>query len=155
FPAVQTALTSRLLRNFNAVSGFKVTYDKFFLTWFDRLEIEGLRIVDPANNVMVEAERLQINFQLSTLRKGSNINLDAATLRGARVNLVTIPDSDTTKQLNIDLFVEGINKQFAKSEGGGKSPKVSIGEIVLDQSAFSYNNTGKDSIRTGFDYNHF
>jgi len=155
FPSVQTALTSRMMRGFTAVSGFEITYDKFYLVWYDRLEIEGLRILDPAKNLMIAAERLQVNFELSTLLSHHDINLDAATLHGGQVNLVTLPETDTTKDLNINLFIAEINKQFASSGTGGASPKINIGEIVLDQSAFSYNNTDRDSIRQGFDYYHF
>src|SRR6267142_2906375 len=79
FPSVQTALTSRMLRGFSRVSGYQLSYDKFYLLWYDRLEIEGLRILDPANNTMIAAERLQINFELSTLLLNHDINLDAAT----------------------------------------------------------------------------
>jgi len=155
FPSVQTALTSRMMRGFTAVSGFEITYDKFYLVWYDRLEIEGLRILDPAKNLMIAAERLQVNFELSTLLSHHDINLDAATLHGGQVNLVTLPETDTTKDLNINLFIAEINKQFASGGTGGASPKINIGEIVLDQSAFSYNNTDRDSIRQGFDYYHF
>src|SRR5258706_5722098 len=152
FASVQTALTSRMLRGFTSVSGFEITYDRFYLIWYDRLEIEGLRILDPANNTMIAAERLQVNFELSTLLRHHDINLDAATLHGGQVNLVTLPETDTTKNLNINLFIAEINKQFASGTGSGTSPKINIGEIVLDQSAFSYNNTDRYSIRQGFDY---
>ncbi len=154
-PSVQTTLTSRFLRGFTKVSGYEITYDKFYLLWYDRLEIEGLRVLDPAKNIMIAAERLQINFELSTLLSHHDINLDAATLHSGQVNLVTLPETDSTKDLNINLFIAEINKQFASSGGGGTSPKINIGEIVLDQSAFSYNNTDRDSIRRGFDYYHF
>lgn len=153
FSTVQTALTGRMLRNFSKVSGFDITFDRLYVSWFDRLEIEGLEVSDPLHNKMIEAERLQVNFQLSTLLEHNDINLDAATLHGGRVNLVTIPASDSTRELNIDVFIAAINAQ--SKSGGGASPKVNIGEIILDQSAFSYNNTDRDSITRGFDYYHF
>ncbi len=153
FPSVQTAITSRMLRGFSGASGFEIAYDKFYLLWYDRLEIEGLRILDPQKNVMIAAERLQVNFELSTLMKNSNLNFDAATLHGGQVNLVTIPDGDSTKDLNINVFIAAMNK--SSTSGGGSSPKINFGEIVLDESLFSYNNTDKDSIKSGFDYNHF
>src|ERR1700712_1335554 len=66
-PSVQTGITTRLMRNFSKVSGFDVSYDRFYLVWYDRLEIDGLRVVDPQHNMMISAERLRINFERSRL----------------------------------------------------------------------------------------
>ena len=43
----------------------------------------------------------------------------------------------------------------AAAAGGGKSPKINIGEAFVNQSQFTYINQDQDSIKTGFDYNHF
>ena len=75
FPSVQTALTSRFLSGFSQASGFEISYDKFYLLWYDRLEIEGLKILDPEKNIMIAAERIQLNFALSTLWKKNEINV--------------------------------------------------------------------------------
>ncbi len=156
FPSVQTALTSRMLSGFSQVSGFEITYDKFYLLWYDRLEIEGLRILDPQQHIMIGAERIQLNFTFSKLWEKNEIHIDGATVRGAQVNLVTLDGGDCTKHLNINLWIDEIAKQFAsKSSSGGRAPSIHIGEVVLDQSSFSYNDTEEDSIRKGFDYYHF
>ena len=39
--------------------------------------------------------------------------------------------------------------------GTGKSPKVNIGEIIVTNTHLSFNNSDADSIKLGFDYNHF
>ena len=81
-PSVQTALTSRMLSGFSRVSGFEVTYDKFYLLWYDRLEIEGLKILDPEKNIMIGVERLQLNFTFSRLWDKNQIHVDGATIKG-------------------------------------------------------------------------
>lgn len=155
-PAVQKSIVTRITGNFSKVSGFDIQFDRFYVLWYDRLEITGLTITDPKKNSMIEADKLYVNFGLSTLIKNNDINLDVVSLDGAVVNLVTIPDSDTTKQLNIDVFIAEIGKQFSSgSSSGGGGAKFNIGEVLLNQSEFSYNITDKDSIKNGFDFNHF
>jgi hypothetical protein len=74
----------------------------------------------------------------------------------ARVNLVYIPDSDSSKDININEFIAAINKMFAPPPGSKpKSPKVNIGEVVLANSFFSLHHPDRDSIENGFDHNHF
>jgi hypothetical protein len=153
-PAVQKGLAIRLTRGFSELSGFDIQFSRFYFLWYDRLEIKDLKITDPQHNTMIAAEQLYINFRLSILKEKNNINIDAVSLTKANVNLITIPASDSTRDLNINIFIAAINKQFASS-GGGKGPRINIGEVQLEESRFGYNMTEKDSIRNGFDYNHF
>ncbi|MCU0419401.1 MAG: translocation/assembly module TamB [Cyclobacteriaceae bacterium] len=153
-PAVQTRLSQRVLARFGSVSGFTITYDRLHFVWYDRLRIEGLLIRDPAQNVMIAAERLQVNFNLNSLLAHNEVNLDGARLQNTQVNLIKL-QRDTLRDLNMNFFIAEINKATASGQGGGTSPKVNIGEIVLDQSSFSYLDPFQDSIATGFDYQHF
>jgi hypothetical protein len=88
-------------------------------------------IKDPVQNKMIEAGKLQVNFSLSTLFNNKDINIDGITLESGHVNLVKIPTSDSSRDLNINLFITEINKQFASGSGKGGSAKVNIGEIVI------------------------
>ncbi len=153
FPAVQTSLANRITSNFSKLSGFEITYDQIYLIWYDRLEITGLLIKDPAKNKMVEIEKVQVNFTLSTLLLNKNINLDAASLNNGSVNLIKISNSDSTRDFNINLFIAEINNL---SSGGGKGtpPKVNIGEIGIYNTLFTLDDPQRDSIRNAFDFNH-
>ena len=153
-PLVQENLVHRVTSSFSKVSGFDVTYESIYLVWYDRLEIEGLIIQDPAQNRMIEAGKLQVNFSLSTLLANNNVNIDGVTLEAGSVNLVKIPFSDSTRDLNINLFILEISKQFASGKGQGGSAKVNIGEIVIHQTEFRLNDPLKDSLKNAFDYNH-
>jgi hypothetical protein len=153
FPAVQTSLVSRITSKFSKISGFEITYDQIYLIWYDRLEITGLLVKDPAHNKMIEIEKVQVNFSISTLLLDKNINLDAASLNDGSVNLVKISDSDSTRDFNINLFIAEINKQ-SSSSGGGNPPKINIGEIGIYNTMFTLNDPQKDSIRNALDYNH-
>ncbi len=153
-PSIQKSLVSRATRGFSQVSGFNIEFDQFYLLWYDRLEIRGLTVTDPMDNTMIEAGNLFINFSLSSLYQHKDIFIDALSLQGGAVNLVSIPASDTARDLNINIFIAEIGKQFGGSGGGGRSPKINIGEVLVQQSQFSYDLTGRDSL-SGFDYHHF
>lgn len=153
-PSIQNNLVNRITSKFSKASGFDVTYESIYLVWYDRLEIEGLVIKDPAQNRMIEAGKLQVNFSLSTLFENKDVNIDGVTLEGGHVNLVKISTSDSTRDLNINLFITEINKQFASGNGQGGSAKVNIGEIVIHQTEFRLNDPLKDSLKNAFDYNH-
>jgi hypothetical protein len=153
-PAVQHYLIQRYLSGFSSVIGFNTTVESFELLWFDRLELSGVKVVDPENNEMITAERILINFKLSHLVEQRDINVDGISVEGANVLLTKIQESDTSKNLNINVFVDRINEKYS-GEGSGQAPIINIGEAVLNSSSFSYIDQERDSIREGFNYNQF
>jgi TamB, inner membrane protein subunit of TAM complex len=152
-PATQKTLIDRYTSIFSKISGFEVTYNSVYIIWWDRLEIEGLIIKDPAQNDMIRVERLEANFQLSALLKNKNVNIDGVTLEEASVNLVKIEVNDSLRDLNINLFINEINK-LASSGSGGGGAKVNIGEIVIHKTHFALHDPDKQLMRDVFDYNH-
>ena len=123
--------------------------------WYDRLEINGLVIQDPANNTMIRAKNLKVNFVFHSLLDKSSVNIDAVELDSAQVNLITIPKSDSASDLNINIFIEQINKMASSGKGGGGS-KVNIGEIVINNALFQYEQLKvEDADATRFNYKHF
>ena len=155
-PAVQKALLDRYFGKLKLQSNFEITTQKLHLYWYDRLEVSGLKVVDPVKNEMIFIDQLLINFQFNQLTANKEVNIDAVSLDSARVSLVYIPESDTSKDININEFITAINIMFAPPPGtSGKSPKVNIGEVVLTNSFFSLHHPDKDSIAMGFDHNHF
>jgi hypothetical protein len=151
-PAVQSALAKRFLRNFSAVSEFKTTLDRIEFYWFDRVIINNIRIEDPEQNTMIEVKKLMVNFQFSGIFGDENLNLDAVVLDSARVNLKTIADGDSARDLNINLFIARINEMAGQQKGGGGA--IAIGEAILRNSHFTYN-TDQGYVETQFDPNHF
>ncbi|MFM7488448.1 MAG: hypothetical protein ACKO13_16165, partial [Cytophagales bacterium] len=151
-PAAQEALLGHYTRKFSSSSDFPITFKKFYLRWYDQLEVEGLEIKDSEQNRMIAIEKLSVNFSFRSLIDRDNINIDGVEIDHADVNLKTIAETDTSKNLNINVF---INRLSGKSEGVGNPPKINIGEVSLDQSKFSFNETQFDSIAKGFDYHHF
>ncbi len=155
-PIVQESIVARLTRNFSTVTGFKVTFDSFYLVWYDRLQIKGLNIEDPEKNSMLGVEKLYVNYSIASLVKGNDVNIDAVELGGAKVNLITIAENDTSRDLNINLFIARINEKYSSGKGAsGKTPKINIGEVIIDNSIFTYSDPKKDAVKSGFDFNHF
>ncbi len=154
-PAVQRALANRYLRGFSQVIGFKTTIQNINFSWFDRLELEGVRVEDTEHNKMFDIGHISLNYKFSNLVQGTNINLDAIYIDNAQIFFTRIIEHDSISNLNINVFINQINKQYSsgKKKTGGSS-KINIGEAVIEKSQFIYDNTGRDSL-TGFDYNHF
>ena len=153
-PAVQRFLIQKYLRSFSSVIGFKTTVESFELLWFDRLELQDVKIIDPENNEMISVGNILINFELSHLVEQRDINIDGITIENAHVFLTRIAVSDTSTNLNINVFVDRINEKYSGS-GTGQPPVINIGEAVLEKSIFTYIDQERDSIKDGFNYNHF
>jgi len=153
-PSTQKYIANRYTSEFSRISGFDISYDRIFIIWWDRLEIEGLTIKDPAQNNMIQVESLKVNFQISTLMQKKNINIDGVSLEGGSVNLVKIPFGDTLRDLNINLFISEINKIIPAGSGQGDGAKVNIGEIVIRDTFFALQDPEKELLHDVFDFNH-
>ncbi len=154
-PAVQESIVSRYLRIFSQATGFQASVSDFRLLWFDRLELEDLVVVDPANNEMIRAKNVLVNFRLAQLLHDRDINIDGVAIDSANVYITRIDESDTSRNLNINVFINRINEHYSSSSPGGRTPRVNIGEAVLAGSRFSYVDQDRDSIKSGFNYNQF
>lgn len=124
------------------------------MLWFDRLELENVLVEDTEKNRMIAVERLRINFRLFEMLRGKYVNIDGIVIDKADVFLDNIWESDSTEDLNINIFIDRINKQYGGSGGGGASPVINIGEAILQNSSFQYNDGSTDTLQ-GFDYHHF
>src|SRR5690606_5232432 len=155
-PPVQKRVISFYLNDFSEVTGFKSTITTFKMLWFDRLELGGVTIYDPEGNQMIRAGEILINFKLSQLIEKRDINIDGIYLDSAHVFVTKINDSDTSRDLNLNVLIKRINENFSSgSSSGTRPPRINIGEAFINRSQFSFNNQDKDSIKNGFNYNQF
>ncbi|MBX2894632.1 MAG: translocation/assembly module TamB [Cyclobacteriaceae bacterium] len=152
-PAVQKRIAQRFTNKFSQVSGFVINYSRLHVVWYDRVELKDLTITDPAGNTMLGSRKLLVNFSLSSLLSDNNINLDAVFLEDADIRFYKIPEQDSTRDININLFINEINKQFSGG-GGGAAKHLNIGEILIYRTGFQLHDDQKDSIKHAFDYNH-
>jgi hypothetical protein len=153
-PPVQNRIIRFYLKDFSQVTGFKSTIEGFKMLWFDRIELSGVTVYDPEGNKMIRADEIMINFKLSKLLEEKDVNIDGIYLDSTHVLLSMLKESDTSRDLNINILIARINEKFAGS-GGGKSPIINIGEAFVNKSQFTYFNKYVDSVKTGFNYNQF
>ncbi len=153
-PPVQERLIDRYLGDLQKITGFPTTVKTFRLLWFDRLELEGLLVKDTEDNEMIAVERLRINFKLFEMLNGKHVNIDGIAMNGAHVFMDNIAETDSTEDLNINIFIYRIQEHFSGGGGGGASPVINIGEAILENSRFKFNNGVIDTL-SGFDYNNF
>lgn len=125
------------------------------MLWFDRLELNDVTVYDNEGNRMIGVKELMINFKLAHLFSGKDINIDGIFVDSAHVFLTKVNETDSSRNLNINVFINRINERLSGGGGGGNPPKINIGEAFLNQSQFTLVDQDKDSIRYGFDYNHF
>lgn len=102
---------------------------------------------------MIGIDELVLTFSLGDLLGKTNIETKEAWVNGANVNL----RDQTTRRLNIDDWVIKLSELLAgeSTETGAAAGSFSINKITLIDSKFSISDSSRDSVKTGFDYNHF
>lgn len=102
---------------------------------------------------MIGIDELVLTFKLRDLIGKQNFETGQAWIKGADVNL----RDETSRRLNIDDWIIKLSELFASesSEGPIEAGAFTIDEITLLESKFSISDSNRDSIKTGFDYNHF
>lgn len=153
-PPVQQHFIDRFLGDLTKITGYSSSIKSFRMLWFDRLELEHVLIEDDQKNPMIAVERLRINFKLFQLAQGKNISIDGISLQGAEVFLKYVPENDSSEDLNINIFIDRINKYYGGAGGGGASPVINIGEAIVVNSSFRYDDGAPDTL-AGFDHHRF
>ncbi|MCU0357548.1 MAG: translocation/assembly module TamB, partial [Cyclobacteriaceae bacterium] len=151
-PAVQSIAANRLLKQVSAATDFNSTIGRVEFYWFDRLVLTNVRIEDPEKNLMIGVERLMVNFSFSGLFQSQGINLDGAVLNGAAVNLITIQENDSLRDLNINIFIARLSGPETTASTG--STPIAIGEALLKNSHFMLHTNG-DTLAGIFNPGHF
>jgi hypothetical protein len=152
-PSVQRAMAKQVLGNFSEIVDFETTFESMRFSWFDRLVLYNVRIEDPEHNEMIAIQKLIINYKIKSLISNNDINLDGVELDSARVLFKRIKEGNSTN-LNINVFINEVNKHYGGESKSGSASKIQIGVAFVLGSQFKFDNTGKDSL-AGFDYNHF
>src|SRR5258707_3881489 len=115
FPEVQTALIGRYLKGFSQVIGFPTVVERIDLRWYDRLEMKKVMIKDPEGNEMISVGSLILNFGFLDLLTNGKVNIEAADIDRAKVSVIKISE-DTSRNLNINIFIKKINEKFSSGK---------------------------------------
>ncbi len=92
------------------------------------IELGRVTVYDPEGNKMIRAEEILVNFKLTELLQGRNVNIDGVFVDSAHVFLTKINESDSSRDLNLNVFIANINEH---SGGGGGEAEESHRRSIL------------------------
>ena len=148
-PYLQTKIVQQGTKYLTLTTGFPSKIEYIKISWFDELSIQGLKVYDLQDSLMLSVDELIIDFDLRDLFDKENRRINEAIFRRAKLYVTRDPD---TQEMNISLYIKEIKEIFKPKS---KKPTLTVDFIKIHDSAFSFNDQLKDSINNGFDYRHF
>nr|WP_236612861.1 hypothetical protein [Cesiribacter andamanensis] len=117
FPSVQTRLVQSTARWLSEKIDHPVSISRVNLSWFDELELEGVRVLDGQDSLMIGVDHIRVDFDLISLLMESPPRLDGVQLQRPYVQLIkNTPDSG----LNINRFIRNIQALLPPKTKTGK-----------------------------------
>ena len=154
-PPVQNYLIDEVTSYLTEGTGYRSEIDYTNIRWFNSVLVEGTRIYDHSDEKMIEIDELVVSFELFKLIGERDIKVQEAWVDGASVNL----RDEGEVALNIDYWVIALDELLAGEPSANPAPfepaLFGIDKITLLNSDFSLSDGRRDSLETGFDYNHF
>ncbi len=153
FPAVQTRAVQKLTTWLSEKTGYPVAINGVSISWLDELQLEGVRVYDAQDSLMIGIDEVMVDFDLISLLRDPTPRVDAVQLDKPYVQLIkNTPDSG----LNINGFIRNIQALLpAKKNKSSKNVPFTIGDVQITGGTFVYIDPYKDTLRETFDYNHF
>lgn len=151
-PSVQTKVVKKLTSYLSKETGFAVEIDRIHLRWFDALSLDGLKVYDQQDSLMISVEETFADFSLMDLLNRNNPSLDEVVLSHPNVHLLkTGPGSG----LNINAFIHNLRELLpARNKGPKAAVPFHIHKVVVHEGSFKYADHYKDTIHEYFDYHH-
>ncbi len=147
-PSIQKNLIHRITTNLDEITGYTFEIEYINLNWFDVLKVEGLRVIDTHDSTMIRIPEARINFSISSLFDKKHRYLDKIKVKNVEVYLYKYGPREP---INITKFIDTIKYNLG---GKGKIP-LTIKEIEIENSEFSFQNHTTDVSYPGFDINNF
>lgn len=151
-PPIQNAITKKLTTYLTEGTGYRTEIDYVNIRWFNSITMDGTRIYDENEVVMIGVEELALNFSLVSLLGKQDFQTKEAWVSEADVNLRYLNED---AGLNIDEWVRRLTALTSSSDSTTNSSGFLLNEIELVDSKFSISDKRRDSIADGFNYNHF
>ena len=104
-PYFQTKIVKELSESVSERINYPVTIEHVNLDWFDELHLQGLRILDRKQNLMIGVEDLVVDFDLASLISEDQIKINQATLNYADIRLTKYA---VDEEINIGTFIKSI-----------------------------------------------
>jgi len=153
FPFIQTKLVTYLSEELSEITGFDITLQKIDIDWLDRIDVTGLKVVDPEGNRLFYTQNAIIDFDIRALLDKDNRNIDEVIVKDAALYFTKIK-ADTTETLNINALIRRIRRAIRRQSSSRKL--FTIDEVKLQNASFTYyQNDSSKAMREGLDYKHF
>jgi hypothetical protein len=151
-PYVQTRIVNRLTQELEKITQHEIDIEYANLKWFDAITLKGVHIRDDQGKEMVSVGWLDVDYSLIDMFNPNTIFLDRVDLVRAKVHMIdNAPDST----FNFSHFIKSISEAYSSDKPRHKKKDFIIRKVSLLESAFSMNNTSRDSLNDRFDPNHF
>jgi hypothetical protein len=122
------------------------------IRWFDTVLINGLLVYDTKNQVMINVDRLILDFKLGELITSNSVNLDKAILQGASVDMLK---NGPEGQFNLNFFIDEIKDKLIRKKERKEGKVFHTDKIILTNSKFRMYRDDKELITHRFDQYHF
>jgi hypothetical protein len=152
-PAVQTRLVHKGARWLSEKIDHPVSIHRVNISWFDELTLEGVKVYDAQDSLMIGVDHILVDFDLISLLFDSPPRIDGVRLQQPFVQLIkNSPDSG----LNINRFIRNIQDLLPpQTKTGKKKVPFIIDRVQIEGGTFVFHNPHADSLEDIFDYNHF
>ncbi len=134
-PAVQTYLGQQATSYLSKTTGTSISIDQLGITFFNRIEVEGLYIEDQQQDTLVHAGKLKAGIDLLGLL-GNKVDIHKIDLQSATVKLQR-REGDTS--FNYQFLIDAFASDDQVETDTSSSMNISIGDINLDNIHFLYN----------------
>jgi hypothetical protein len=152
YPYIQTKVVQKATSYISNILQYPITIQAVDISWFDIVNLNGIKVMDRENNEMIYLEKASVDFSISSL-SAPTLVIDEVTLHDGRVSLYKF-QSDSS--VNITDFIETIREIAAPRTKSDRTPvPFHIAKVNLDNMYFSYFDQRRGLIETGFDHNHF
>ncbi len=151
-PPIQNLISNKITTYLTEGTGYRTEIDYVNIRWFNSITADGAVIYDHNDVRMIGIDELVLTFDLRALLGKKDFKTKEAWIYRADVNLRT----EEIGGLNIDDWARKITDLTASDDTTSTQAAAFIlDEAELIDSKFSISDSRRDSIKEGFNYNHF
>ena len=143
-PKVQTHLTNYIASQVKTEFGVDIKIERVDFSFFDRLLLKNILILDHKQDTLIFAERLSTKISKINLNNG-NIKIGRTTLNGGYMRIYRYPD----ESMNIKEFVKAFKKDTVKRKS---SLNLEISKVELFNTKFVYQRYNREPKDYGMNY---
>ncbi|MDX5436401.1 MAG: hypothetical protein LPK03_04365, partial [Pontibacter sp.] len=152
FPGVQTKVAQRVAAYLSESIQHEVTVGRVDIEFFSNVVLEELKVLDNHKHELFYVGRAEADIDAFSIFSPNNLSISTLKLQEPRANLVMYEVSDT---LNLSSFFNALGDLFVKDTTKPGEPfNFQLGELIIKNGSFTYDDFNHDSTTYGMDYRH-